>query len=69
MTKKLLLFPCGTMVKIKISGIKGMITCSSIRFDKIQYEVTYFLDSDHKVSWMNENEFETSDKKQSIGYK
>ena len=70
MSKKIIsLFPCGIKVRMILSGIEGMITCSSIRFDKVQYEVSYFIEGKHETVWMNENEFETNNQKVKIGFK
>ena len=51
---------CGTLVIIKLANIKGMITCMSLRFDKVTYEITYWDGADQKTIWVNENEFEVS---------
>ena len=60
---------CGLFVVIKLANIKGMITCSSVRFDKVSYEVTYF-DGEIKTAWLNEFEFEVSvPEVQKIGFK
>ena len=67
--KIVLLIPCETIVKSKYGNIEGMITCQNIRFDKVQYEISYFNDGEQKTVWMNEGEFETDVKKQSIGFK
>ena len=64
----LLCFPCGAMVKTKLSNIEGMITCQSIRFDKVQYEISYFNNGEQKTVWMNENEFETNTERKMIGF-
>lgn len=63
--------PCGTIVKTKYGNIEGMITCISIKFDKVLYEVSYFLNGDQKTVWMNEPEFEPSivQDKSTIGFK
>ena len=61
--RTLFLFPCGATVKTKYGNIDGMITAQSIRFDKIQYEISYFNSGDQKTIWMNENEFETNAEK------
>ena len=63
------IYPCGTTVKTKIGSINGMITCCSIRFDKANYEITYFVNMEQKTMWMSEQEFETSGTKTPIGYK
>ena len=64
----LLLFPCGTFVRSKYGNIEGMITAQSLRFDKVQYEVSYFNNGEQKGIWMNENEFTTDVKKYAIGF-
>ncbi len=55
--KKIELIPCGTKVTPKLLKVDAMITCSSIRFDKVTYELTYFNSGEQKTIWMNENEF------------
>ena len=62
-------YPSGTIVKMKLADLDGMITCSAIRFDKVQYEVTYFNKGAYETVWMNENEFETNTHKNRIGFK
>jgi hypothetical protein len=66
---KLTLFPCGTMVKTKYGSIKGMITSQNIRFDRVQYEISYFNAGEHETVWMNENEFEIDEEKRKLGFK
>lgn len=63
------LFPCGTMVKTLVGQIDGMITASVIRFDKVQYEISYFHDGEEKTVWMHEQQFTSNAEKQSIGFK
>jgi hypothetical protein len=63
------LLPCGTMVKTKLGSISGMITASVIRFDKLQYEISYFHDGEEKTVWMNEAQFTTEANKTTIGFK
>ena len=62
-------FPCGISVKSKIGYVEGIITAVSIRFDNIQYEVSYFTDNEYKSAWLNESEFTTENQKHSIGFK
>lgn len=64
----LFLFPCGILVRSKYGNIEGMITAQSLRFDKVQYEVSYFNNGEQKAIWMNENEFTTDVKKYAIGF-
>ena len=61
---------CGARVTPKLSNIEGIITCISIRFEKISYEVTYFYNGDFKVVWCHEDEFEVGKggDKQKIGF-
>ena len=63
------LIPCGTLVKLKIGEIDGMITGINIRWDNIQYEVTYYLNGEIKETWFNEFEFTTENNIKKIGYK
>ncbi len=62
-------FASGTMVKTKLGSITGMITASVIRFDKSQYEISYFHDGEEKIVWMNEAQFTTEANKLKIGFK
>jgi len=52
---------CGLLVVLKLANIKGMITCSAIRFEKVTYEVTYYDGSDQKIVWVNEFEFDINE--------
>ena len=63
------LLACGTVVKTKLSSIEGMITCQSVRFGKVSYEITYFVNGDQKCIWMNEEEFEVTAERNLIGFK
>ena len=66
----LLLYPCGATIKTKIGSIEGMITCQSIRFGNVKYEISYFSDGKQESIWMHEDEFTTNDTKQTkIGFK
>ena len=63
-------YPCGTMVKTKLGGITGMITAYTIRFEKVQYEISYFYDGKEEAVWMHEAQFIVEKtEKQSIGFK
>jgi hypothetical protein len=47
-----------------------MITCYSVRFDKVTYEITYYEGLLQRAIWMNENEFELNEPEvQKIGFK
>jgi len=70
MPKSISIFPCGTKVKPMLLGIEGMITSVNICFDKVRYEVNYFVSGKQESIWMNESEFELSDRtKIKVGYK
>jgi len=62
---------CGTEVITKIEQIHGIITCSSIRFDKVVYEFSYFRNGEYKNVWLHESEFilDKESNKQKIGFK
>jgi hypothetical protein len=62
---------CGTEVVTKIEGVHAIITCASIRFDKIQYEISYFRGGVYYSAWVSEGEFnEVSEvEKTNIGFK
>jgi len=62
------IYECGTEVDIRLSNIKGMITCASIRFDSVQYEIKYFYEGEEHTTWLNEKEFKTDATKQKIGF-
>ena len=55
--KDLTLIACGTEVTTKLGEIEGMVTCQSIRFERVIYEITYFDAKTSKTLWMHENEF------------
>jgi len=60
---------CGHTVMLKIEKIKGMITGICIRFDRIQYEFSYFHNGDIKIIWLSENEFDQIvEKETAVGF-
>lgn len=69
--EKLKIIDCGTCVITKSQGIDAIITAINIRFEKVQYEISYFYNGDYKSVWLNENEFEfeTKEAKNKIGFK
>lgn len=58
-------FKCGTEVVTKSGKIEAIITAACIRFEKVQYELSYFLNGERKEVWLDEREFTTD----SIGNK
>lgn len=70
MIKEIKIYNCGTEVITKIGKVKAIITAVSIRFGRVQYEISYFNNGERKDPWLNENEFTTSAVKNlSIGFK
>ncbi len=64
------LIPCGVLVIPKLMKIEAMVTCVSIRFDKISYELTYFSQSEQKTIWCHRNEFDIKEpSNKEIGFK
>lgn len=64
------IYPCGTLVKPKLNNMEGLITCVSIRFGRVSYEISYFLGGDYKVIWLAEEEFNVEHvEKHEIGFK
>ena len=66
----MMVYPCGTEVILKrVPEIPGNITAIQIRFDYVQYEVTYYVQGvQHKIL-VDENEIIKDSKKQKLGYK
>jgi hypothetical protein len=62
-------YKCGIKVITVIGNIEGMITGVSIRFEKVQYEVSFFYDGEQRCYWMHEQEFITNEEKVKIGFK
>lgn len=52
----------GSLALTKLGNIEGIITATCIRFNKVQYELSYFCNGEYKCIWMDESEF-TVDKK------
>jgi hypothetical protein len=65
------LYPCGTKVTTVMGGISGMITAVQIRFEMVNYEITYYdqANSVHLQIWQHEQEFTTEAEKRQIGFK
>lgn len=51
------LIKCGSEVRTKMGKVTAMITAVNIRFDKVQYELSFFVNDKIETIWMNENEF------------
>lgn len=63
-------YECGTWVTTKIGNICAIITANCVRFEKVQYELSYFHNGERKEVWVDEREFSTdANKKPLIGFK
>lgn len=61
---------CGLEVELKNTKIIAIITACCIRFDKVNYEVSYFNGLEYKSIWVNEKEFNAENKlTDKLGYK
>lgn len=67
--KELKVYPCGTMITTKLGAVQGMITCQSIRFRRVSYEITFDSNGKPDVFWASEHEFDTEAAKEVIGFK
>ena len=65
------LIKCGTKVTTVIGEISGIITAICVRFDKVQYEFSYFVNGEYKNIWIDSCEFIVSGNYNvvKIGYK
>lgn len=52
---------CGSKVRTKIGTIDAIITAAVIRFDRVQYELSYFSNGEYKNIWMDIMEFDHGD--------
>jgi len=63
-------YPCGTEVILKrVPEIPGNITAIQIRFDYVQYEVTYYVQGVQYKILVDENEIIRDGRKTKVGYK
>ena len=63
------IYPCGISVKVTQLGLHAVIETVSIKFDSVQYEVSYFIEGKQQLIWLNEVQFTTTANKVTIGYK
>ena len=70
MEKTIEIKSCGQNVILKIGNIEGMITGTIIRFDKVQYEFSYFYNGEMRILWISEYEMKNMnpEEKQLIGF-
>ena len=63
-------YKCGSKATTIIGKIEGIITGISIRFGKVQYELSYFEKGKHETAWVEECEITSEIKERNnIGYK
>lgn len=66
---KIEIHPCGTKVFLKTGGAEGYISEVSIKFDNVQYFISYW-NNGVQTCWVNEKEFSTTNQyKTEIGFK
>ena len=64
------IIPCGTLVNTIIGNVEGQITASCIRFDSIEYELSYIYCGEFKTIWVREEQLNKIEiVKQKIGFK
>lgn len=62
-------FQCGSTVITKIGKVEGIITAVQIRFNRVAYEVSYFVNQEYKTVWLDELEFDIKKcKQETIGF-
>lgn len=63
-------YPCGTEVILKrVPEVPGNITAIQIRFNYVQYEVTYYVQGVQYNILVDENEIIKDGKKVKLGFK
>ena len=66
----MMVYPCGTEVILKrVPEVPGNITAIQIRFDYVQYEVTYYVQGIQYKILVDKNEIIKDSKKIRLGYK
>jgi len=61
MTTELLVYPCGTPVKLKNVNVCGFITAVVIRSTGIAYEISFFLEGSYLDKYFYVFEFDVQD--------
>lgn len=63
-------YKCGSKAITVVGEIEGIITGINIRFERIQYELSYFQKGEHKSTWLEECEITCKVKERNIiGFK
>ena len=52
---------CGSRIVTSMGDIEGIVTAATIRFGRVIYEISYFLDGEYKVVWLSDCEFKILD--------
>jgi hypothetical protein len=67
---QLIVYACGTQVKIKNIDLRGYITGISIRENMILYEVSYFMNNSRYSHWFYEYELDfNTNEKLEVGFR
>lgn len=68
--EELIIHNCGIVAIPKLHKTEAIITGCSIRYGKVQYELSYFHHGDYKSVWLHESEFTIPfDSQIKIGFK
>lgn len=53
---ELKVYKCGTLARPKLLDVTGMITAVRIENDNITYELSYFVNAEHRKTYFEESE-------------
>jgi hypothetical protein len=63
------IYKCGTNVLTVVGNKSGIISEVSIKYNIIQYNISYYEGNEFKSVWLPEQELIVNGEKQRIGYK
>jgi effector-binding domain-containing protein len=59
-------FRCGLNVITRNGSIKAIITGINIRYERVNYEISYFFDGIYKSVWLDQDEFHVIAKQKDV---
>jgi len=65
-------YQCGTLVTITLGQIPGVITAAEIRYETVNYEVSYFINGEYRCGFMHPSNFSVNDNQkpaEKVGFK
>ncbi len=66
----MIVIKCGAKATTKMAHIEAIVTAVVIRFNRAQYELSYFHGGEYKTMWMDESEFDIEEsEKTKIGFR